>query len=208
MFNRLSTLVACYSGLVSKLYVILKYIITPFSIINSSLPIKGRIIDVGCGKGIYSLFLYLKSPSRELLGVDNNREMIVYAKNASKALKKIDFSFMDLNKEYSLPFANAYLINDVLHHIPYKSQKKLLNQIYNVIDENGILVIKDVHDENKLKFFLNYLVDKMMTGNQKLYYKKKKELISLLKKIGFKVRYEKIDYYPFPHIIYICIRKH
>ena len=206
MNKRMKKLISLYPSIVSKIYIRLKYLLTPFEDIDSAVPLKANILDIGCGNGQYSIFLGLKSKVRKVSGIDNDKKRIRLACSITKRNSNISFSYTDLNKEYNLKRYDTYLINDVLHHIPDKSKIKLLEKIYNNMRNDNLLIIKDMHKENKIKYVLNYINDKIMTKNQKLYFLSTKELTEILENIGFKVKVKKIRGYPFPHIMCFCRR--
>ena len=204
MEKTVKRLINIYPNQISKLYIWLKHKLTPFKAINNTVPENGSILDIGCGNGMYAIYLFLKNNKRSITGIDNNKKRINYANKVSRNIKQLKFKYLDLNKEYKLDKYNCYLINDVLHHISDKSKVKLLKKVYMNMRKNDILVIKDMHYMNKIKFILNYINDKIMTLGSKLYFIESHILLELLKKLGFKVSYKKIDGYLFPHIIFIC----
>ena len=137
--------------------------------------------------------------------VKNSSEFIVkYAKNITSRIKNLEFRHIDLNGKYSIPSCEAYLINDVLHHIPDKSKKWILKSVFSSMPYNGVLVIKDMSFRSKIKFFLNYLNDIIMTRNDKLYFISRERLTKMLQDIGFKIKAKELKGYAFPHIIYTC----
>jgi len=204
MEEKIWELISLYSRLASKLYICLKCKLTPIDKLSSSIPKECSILDVGSGNGMYSIYLYLKSNKRRILGIDNDKKRIDYANRIAQNIANVKFKTLDLNKNYNLLKCDVYLINDVLHHISDNNKIKLLKKIYLKIPRNGILVIKDMHTRNKIKFALNYLNDKIMTSNKKLFFISEQKLIESLRKIGFKVRYKEINGYLFPHILYLC----
>lgn len=206
MEDKIKELILLYDGLISKLYIYLKYKLTPLDKINSAIPKKCSILDVGSGNGMYSIYLYIKSNKRKILGVDNDKKRVAYANKIAENMANVNFRILDLNKNYSLPRYDVYLINDVLHHLPDRGKIKLLKKIYLKMPRMGILVIKDMHTKNKIKFLLNYLNDKIMTLNKKLFFISERKLIEALRGIGFKVEYEEIRGYLFSHIIYLCTK--
>lgn len=206
MKKEMKELIALYPRLSSKTYVFLKNLLTPFDEIDSSIPRKGKIVDIGCGIGMYSFYLKLRAPQRRIVGIDNNLRRIAYANGISRRAryKTVEFLYTDLNEDYSLENCDAYLINDVLHHIPYKSKKVLLKKVFDKMTKGNVLVIKDMESESRLKFMLNYVSDKIMTMNGKLDFVDPGDMLSLLRRIGYKVDYRKIRGYLFPHILYVC----
>ncbi|MBS3136694.1 class I SAM-dependent methyltransferase [Candidatus Woesearchaeota archaeon] len=204
MDKEIKEIIGMYEGITSKFYIYLKYLLTPFLSIDDSLPRQGRILDIGCGTGAYSIYLYLKSKKRSVCGLDRDSRRIKYAKNITSRIKNLEFRHIDLNGKYSIPSCEAYLINDVLHHIPDKSKKWILKSVFSSMPYNGVLVIKDMSFRSKIKFFLNYLNDIIMTRNDKLYFISRERLTKMLQDIGFKIKAKELKGYAFPHIIYTC----
>ncbi|MBD3164465.1 methyltransferase domain-containing protein [Candidatus Woesearchaeota archaeon] len=203
MDNKIKTVINLNKGHL-KFYACLKYLVTPFSELDSRIPKKCRLLDIGCGYGVYSIYFALKSERRTISGIDKNPKKINYADKISKGCRNVNFNVLDLDKNYALPEADVYLINDVLHHINNMSKEILLKKISDKMKKNNILLIKEMHSGSKIKFFLNCINDKIMTFNKKLYFIEKERLLSSFKKLGLKVRHYKLNNYIFPHIIYIC----
>jgi len=204
MEKEISVLIKLHKSPISKLYIYLKYLLTPFKVIDRSLPSRGNILDVGCGSGMYSIYLYLRSENRSIKGIDGNKNRIEYANKLTKNINQLSFDWVDLNMDYRIEKYDSYLINDVLHHIPNKSKRKLISTIYKSMDSDGSLVIKEIDSKNRFKFFLNYINDKIMTKNDKLYFMKRTKLIKILKNVGFKVTFQEIRGFLFPHLLIIA----
>ncbi|MBE7560743.1 methyltransferase [bacterium] len=51
--------------------------------IEAHLPTNGRILDVGCGFGLFDLYFALTSPQREIIRVDINRRRLAVARQAA-----------------------------------------------------------------------------------------------------------------------------
>ena len=206
MEREIAQLIAVYPKCISKLYVFLKSLLTPFGSLDSSLPKAGSICDLGCGSGMYSIYLWLKSGKRRVIGVDQSPSRIAYAKQVSSHIPNLTFGVTDFNKAYTLPGADAYLINDVLHHIPDEGKRNLIAKVYSRMPKEGILVIKDMTKRHKVKFFLNYVNDIIMTRYQPLHFIAREDLTNLLETAGFRVRSREINGYLFPHVIYLCTK--
>ena len=53
-----------------KIYTLIRCGLCPFSEIEKAVPEDGKILDLGCGHGIFSNFLALKGPGRHVIGTD------------------------------------------------------------------------------------------------------------------------------------------
>lgn len=206
---KISKVISKYPSKVSRLYVRLRLILFPFENIDKYIPKKGKMIDVGCGHGIYSLLLANKEKTRNILGYELNPRRVKEANKAAKGIKNIKFYVRDLTKDTALQNCDCIYMIDLLHHIPFNTQKDLLVECYNKLKKGGLLVIKDISDKPKWKYYYNILHDKIMTLNEKLYFKKTKDQKNLLKNIGFKIiegpkllKTGKLN--PFPHYVIVC----
>src|SRR3989344_1248319 len=91
--------------------------LTKYSI--SKLQIKDKkVIDIGCGDGIYTKTLYERCKPKLMIGTDISRNAIIYAQKKYCKKNKLEFYYHDI---YSLEdkFKNFDLaiIRGVLHHI-------------------------------------------------------------------------------------------
>lgn len=207
--NTLFAIIKRYPTTTSKIYVLLRYILLPFVCIEPYLPKKGFIINLGSGYGSYDIYFALKEPKRKILGLELVKKRVNVAKQAAKGIKNINFKLQDFTKYYKLEYADAICMIDLLHHIPSFTQKVILKECFKKLKKNGILIIKDVAEKPRWKFLYNYLHDKIMTKNDKLYFLKMKEFKQELKDIKFKVTRGPIlikthPLNPIPHFIMIC----
>jgi ubiquinone/menaquinone biosynthesis C-methylase UbiE len=102
--------------------------------------IKGKtILDYGCGSGVFSRFLH-KSGAK-VTGVDVSENMIGIAKEskpAGIAYHRITSAKMDFLKEVVFDYVVS---NFVLCTLPSRKEiKKVLDEIYRVLKENGLFV--------------------------------------------------------------------
>lgn len=101
---------------------------------------KKKIIDIGCGDGIFTKKLIALNPEF-VTGVDPNEAAIAIAKKNTSNIKNINFQVMDI---YEIPLIQRYdiaIIRGVLHHL-YQVEKaielicKIANEII-VLEPNG-----------------------------------------------------------------------
>lgn len=193
-----------YPGLTTKLFVFLRTIILLAEEIEKYIPKKGLVYDIGCGYGLTSLYLALRSRERKIVGIDIDKERINIANN-NISRPNLSFEIKDLRKSTDIELCDCILMYDLLHHIPYDSQYELLLACKEKLKKNGILLIKEIDNAHKIKLFITYILDKIVTKNAKLYYTSSKKMIDLLKRIGFRVQYKRIvNIYPYPHYLLIC----
>lgn len=180
-------LIKRYRSIGSRIFILIRDIIMPFRIIEKYVPKKGKIIDVGCGHGALSLYLGLKGKKRKVSGYDLDRQRIKSARYAASGISNVKFAVKDLRKSTDLKDADAVLLIDLLHHIPYDSQKKVLKECFKRLKKGGKLIIKDMSDLPRWKYYFNYFHDMVISGDKKLFYLKPSLLKKELIKIGFKI---------------------
>jgi methionine biosynthesis protein MetW len=95
-----------------------------------------KVIDLGCGKGDFTLKVKEKINCKEILGVDVWEDSLKEAQN-----KGIKTEKMDLNEELNFPDRSFHVVvsNQVLEHVFFPS--KFIQEIYRVLRENGYAVI-------------------------------------------------------------------
>ena len=81
-----------YSNLTYKerIYINIRWRLCPFQKIESLLPEEGVIIDVGCGYGLLSNLVALKSDKRNVIGIDSAEKRILIAQKTVNGRKNIE----------------------------------------------------------------------------------------------------------------------
>lgn len=183
--------------------------IAPFIQIAGHVPQQGRILDLGCGHGIFSNLLALDSPARQVVGVDIHAEKLVNARRTVQERDNILFVVGDVTKK-PLPYSDVTAITmiDLLHHIPYSAQQRLLQWAFNALSDNGIFLIKDVGTKPIWKLWVSYLHDTIINrsgGN--LYFIDTDTLETLLRQQGFDTTRIYFMKSPYAHILYVCKKR-
>lgn len=142
----------------------------------SLIPSGGSIIDIGCGSG--RDVKKFSDRGFRVTGIDFSPSMIEIAKsNAPKAtFQTVDMHSLNLEEIFDAAWANASLL-----HIPKSHLPKILEQIYNILNDNGLFYIKmkkgthegieiDIRYDNLPKFYS---------------YFEEKELKEVLREAGF-----------------------
>lgn len=198
-----------YQGWIPRLYVFIRFIIIRVNVlsrIEEYLPKFGKILDIGCGFGLFGMFFKLKNPDRHIIGVDCNCRRISEASKASKRLnlENVQFVCEDINR-LDITEVNAIVFLDLLHHISPADKWCLLETCYNKLINGGVLVIKDVTTLPLWKYLFNYFMDILVVGREPVYYLHHQDFEIMLERIGFKVSVQLIkDWLPYPHILLIC----
>jgi 2-polyprenyl-3-methyl-5-hydroxy-6-metoxy-1,4-benzoquinol methylase len=178
--------------------------------IGQYLPARGRVLDLGCGFGLFSLYYASVLPEVRLQGLDRNPRRIAMAQTAARrlGLANVRYDVGDVMDFRGGEGFDAVYMLDIVHHIPVEAVRPLLEQVAKVLPPEGMLVIKDVDRTPTYKRWFTLALDKIMDPGTPVHYWEAGELTALLSDIGFGVRrHLMVDILPYPHVLYICRRE-
>ena len=113
-----------------------------YAIFHSLLPLKGKIMDIGCGYGFLSYMLSFLSEEREILGVDYDDEKIATAQHAYSKTEKMQFVSADIMK-FEFQQQDAFVLMDVIHYLEPADQEILLKKCIEHLNTDGIILLRD-----------------------------------------------------------------
>ena len=102
----------------------------------SYLPIKGKILEAGCGLGRW--VIYLKQHEYDVVGIDNNELAITKLKDFDKSLQVELGEVSDIH--YPDNFFDAYISLDVIEHFE-DGPTLALKEAYRVLKPNGLIFV-------------------------------------------------------------------
>lgn len=191
-------------GFLKALRAILRIFILPFWKIDKILPNSGTIIDIGCGDGCLTNYLALRSKRRTLIGVDKSTKRINWVEKTSIGRKNIKFISANI-VTMKLPKGDRYLLVDVLHHIPFTFQEKILQKLVTNMGKNSMLVIKEVDNKNFLPFWFGHTVEKILYPRDIIYTRSREEWTILLNQLSLSYAIEQgSPLFPDSTIIFKC----
>jgi 2-polyprenyl-3-methyl-5-hydroxy-6-metoxy-1,4-benzoquinol methylase len=177
--------------------------------IGQYLPPQGRVLDLGCGFGLFSLYYATVRPSITVEGFDRNARRIAMARAAAARLGLANVCYevgdvMDFRGGER--FDAAYML-DIVHHIPQEAVRPLVEQVARTLPQGGRLLVKDVDRYPAYKRWFTHALDKVMDPAAPVRYWGAEELQALLEEVGFDVhRHLMVDLLPYPHVLYIARR--
>jgi O-methyltransferase involved in polyketide biosynthesis len=96
---------------------------------------------------------------------------------------------------------------DIVHHIPPRAVRPLLEQIAKALPPGARLLVKDVDRKPAYKRWFTHALDKLMDPRTPVSYWAAEELQDVLEEVGFSVyRHLMVDILPYPHVLYVCER--
>jgi SAM-dependent methyltransferase len=127
-----------------RLHVLVRWLTCPFPPIVEVLPTSGRVLEVGCGHGLFSGYLAQRSPELQVHGVDIDPDKIAVAAAAEAPDGgRLRFAVGDSGSVPEGPWDGVVLV-DVLYLLDEAAQRALLESCAAVLAPGGVLVVKDM----------------------------------------------------------------
>jgi 2-polyprenyl-3-methyl-5-hydroxy-6-metoxy-1,4-benzoquinol methylase len=203
-------IVASYDDLVIRAYSRVRFTILRqifLEELGQYLPRSGRVLDLGCGFGLFSLFFASQAPGRRITGVDRDARRIALAKRSAArlGLSNVDYAVEDGLAWHSDERFDAIYLLDMVHHLPRASVGQFLAKLRGRLAPGGVLLVKDIEDRPLFKVWFTLVLDRLMVGREPIHYWSPPELRGLLEGLGFEVAHHRMrDVLPYPHIVYIA----
>lgn len=171
------------------------------------LPREGRVMEVGCGFGLFGLYFASLHPEVEFRAVDLDAARIDLAETSRAALglPNIRFEVGDARAIALTEELDAVYLLDILHHIPPEAARSLLHDIHERLRPGGVLLIKDIDTRPRYKMAFTWLLDVLMTRGERPDYWSAEDMSGLLHGLGFRVaRHAMVDSLPYSHMLYVA----
>jgi len=119
----------------------------PFAPLVAAVPPQARVLDLGCGAGLFLALLAQRGDLVEGLGVDASRGAIDRAEDMrSRHRHGAVFAFCCQDARTPLPTGPWDVVSliDVLHHVPPAQQAGVVAAAAKVLRPGGLLIIKEM----------------------------------------------------------------
>lgn len=201
-------LLGLYAGapVSARAHVRLRWATCPFRAVATEAPPTGRILEVGCGHGLLSLYLALTSPAREVHGIDVDEDKLAKAR-AAAARGGLDCSFERVEGDHLPPGPwDAIAIVDVLYLLGARQQVGLLGACSAALAPGGVLVVKEMAPAPRWKAAWNEAQETVavrivgITAGSELRFLPPADLAAAMAATGLDVRDRPLHRgYPHPH---------
>lgn len=196
--------------LAARLHLLTRYLTCPARRIEELVPRTGRILEIGCGHGLFTNMMAVASAGRVLTGIDIDGKKIRIAAGTEGEGRGVTFREIDFLRLEEGPFDSIVVI-DVLYLIPYEKQEEILRRCRDLLVDGGLLVIKTMAARPRLKYAVNVLQEFIsvrlagITRGEGLFFRPAGEFKSLLEEIGFEARIVPMHRgYTHPHCCIVC----
>ncbi|WP_421733981.1 class I SAM-dependent methyltransferase [Cellulomonas sp.] len=139
-----------------RLHVRVRWFSAPFPPVAEALPAAGRVLEIGCGHGLFSAYAALSAPGRDVLGVDIDADKIAVATAAARGVPRLAFARAPDGAVPAGPW-DAVVFVDVLYLLGAEQQRALLTEAVQALAPGGRLVVKEMGTQPAWKVRWNTL---------------------------------------------------
>ncbi len=186
----------------------------PFDTIEANVPERGRVLEVGCGHGLLSLYLALSAPGRHVTGVDIDAHKIALASAAAAGLRpgEATVSFDTVAPDgFATGRYDAIVIADVLYLLGADLRHQLLASCVEHLGDGGTLLIKETDRLPRWKGAITVAQERIatrvlrITEGDQVEFASPDEFAAQLEAAGLAVTSERVDRgYLHPHHLLIA----
>ncbi len=183
----------------------------PLHLLEAMVPPRGRILDVGCGRGLIASYLAIAAPGRDVTGIDIDPDKIGVAEAAAVAVAtaggSVEYKGSDGSELPPGPFA-AVIFAEMLSLLALPRREALIEQAAALLGPGGVIVVKEVDSQPRWKHLVNLatsyvdlrvlrnLSGEVVLNTRPDYY------VELLRSLGLDVEVTPLDrWYPFAHFV-------
>jgi len=197
----------------TALHTRIRYWLCPLEAIEAHVPRAGRVLDIGCGHGLFTVLMALSSSQRDVLGVDPSPSKIEAAQQAGAHVPNVAFMQGTAADAPPGPYA-AVTITDVLYLLPRDVKAAILRRSHELLAPDGVLVLKTNDKRPRWKYAVAYAQEKLMTalgltlGEHGLHFFSSEETLTLLDEVGFQAERRVLpSWTPYPHVVFVGRKK-
>lgn len=198
---------------VVRLFVRLRHFLSPLEALEKLVPGEGRILDLGCGHGLFTNYMALRAPSRDILGVDPSPAKIKVAKTTESMVPNVRYLPGSIEDVAENSRFDAITIVDVLYLLPVAEQQKILVACHQLLADAGVLVLKTQDTRPWWRYWWTCVQESIMVGTgmthgSGLHFLPAEKSREMLEAAGFTVAQNTLPSRIFySNIVFICRKK-
>lgn len=139
--------------------------ICPFELLVREVPDGARVLDIGCGAGLFLGLLADMRRDIEAIGFDANESVIRSAQHMAKAASisdRVSFRHVRVDEAWPEGPFDAVTMVDVMHHLPAAVRPSVYDTIADCLRPEGRFIYKDMARKPFWKAWGNRLHDLVM----------------------------------------------
>jgi 2-polyprenyl-3-methyl-5-hydroxy-6-metoxy-1,4-benzoquinol methylase len=194
-----------------RVFVRARHLLSPMRAIERRVPADGRILDLGCGHGLFTALMATASPGRSVVGVDPSAAKIAVAHRLEGKLPGVRFlqgTIDDVDEEG----LRAITILDVLYLLPVPEKLRILSRCREMLAPGGQLILKTNDTHPAWKYRWAWFQEAAMTrlgltlSTGSLHFISCRQTVELLRQTGFRdVQVDHLSFLlPYPHTLFTC----
>lgn len=185
-----------------RVHVRLRWASCPFEALEAEVPQRGRILDVGCGHGLFSVFMRLQASGRDVFGIDPDQDKVGHARAVAGEL---GITFRVGTEVPDTPW-DAITIVDVLYLLDGGAQRHVVSAAAARLAPGGVLVVKDMATTPRWKYRWNQAQETLavrvlkLTHGGRLNFVEPATIATWMRESGLEVGQKRLDKgYVHPH---------
>jgi len=209
----------CSLNSIERFIVWMRFKITPLEKLLDLIPDQGKLLDLGCGFGLFSYFFAQKYPNLRVIGVDPSEGRIKLANNVFLKPENLKF-YQSKIEDLKEDDFDAIILIDVIYLLPSGDLIKTLKICREKLNKGGVLIIKTMNKAHFFRYLFSVvtptLINKLLSiSHFKIFgsreedprYYRPGEFKDILKKAGWEdveIWDLPLRFFIYPHIIYSC----
>jgi 2-polyprenyl-3-methyl-5-hydroxy-6-metoxy-1,4-benzoquinol methylase len=138
--------------------------ICPMDPLVEETPPGARVLDLGCGSGLFALHLVNSGRAKSVLGIDMSQKAIAAARRAQGHLSlerqgDVLFEVTGDFRQWPDRQFDAVSMIDMMHHVPPAIRKALFLAALERVEAGGVLIYKDMRRRPRWRAAMNQLHD-------------------------------------------------
>ncbi|MFN0071207.1 MAG: class I SAM-dependent methyltransferase [Chloroflexota bacterium] len=187
-----------------------RHLLAPLEQIAAHVPVSGRVLDLGCGHGLFSNLIALGSTTRTVLGVDPSEAKIAVARRSSQGVPNVDYRSCTVDDVEDGNF-DVITILDVLYLLPDEKKLEVLKACRSRLASNGLLILKTNDTRPRWKYAVVRAEEELMvrvigfTYGGEVHFRGVPDYLRLLGMAGFDASVVSLDgWRPMPHRLFVA----
>lgn len=188
-----------HAPLSDRLHTRVRWHTCPFPELERHVPTQGRILDVGCGHGLFPLYLSVTSAGRKVTGTDVDADKLAIAREAASSIDvAARFQTSVASQPPEGPW-DAVTIVDVLYLLGRASALELVRSCAAALAPGGRLIVKEIDVEPRWKHRLAALQEMAatrllhITVGADVSFVPPADIVAVMRECGLEVRRHRLD---------------